>query len=135
MVLNPFFSIQNVRRLQPLINQTLADLLKRMDGWARMQQPVDLNLGFRAATTDVVRAYAFGDGQKCLDMDDCNAAFFYVLTPQRVVHLGTYFYSLAVFMANLPPAIMCALLPRVGVFARFVQVGILGKAAYSTFTC
>ena len=123
MVLNPYFSAQNVRRLEPIINQTLSDLLKRMDGWSRTEQPVELNLVFRAATTDIIRAYAFGDGQKCLDMDDCNEAFFGVLTPQRVMHISVYCYSLGYIFSKMPPVIMRALVPRVGVFAEFMQVG------------
>ena len=121
-VLNPYFSKQSVRRLEPTINQTLSNLLNRMDEWARRGAPVPMNIAYRAATKDIIQAYAFGEGTKCLEMEDCNAAFFDVITPQRVVHLGTYLYYLAVFLANLPPAIMTVLLPRVGVFATFMQV-------------
>lgn len=123
-VLNPYFSQQNVRRLEPVINQTLANMLYRMEGWAQAGTPIHMNKVYRAATKDVIQAYAFGDGQRCLDMDDCNAAFFDVITPQRVVHLGTYVYWLAYFMANLPPKLMLAVIPRVGVFAEFMQVSV-----------
>ncbi|KAH6886986.1 cytochrome P450 [Thelonectria olida] len=119
-VLNPYFSSQNVRRLSPVINDTLENLLRRMEGWAKAGEPVTMNRAYRAATKDVIQSYALGEGDKCLDMEDCNAAFFDVITPQRVCHLGTHVYWLAVLMANLPPALMIALLPRVGVFARFM---------------
>ncbi|CAJ2502883.1 Uu.00g102770.m01.CDS01 [Anthostomella pinea] len=123
-VLNPYFSQQNVRRLEPVINETLASLLHRMDGWAREGAPVSMNRAFRAATSDIIQAYAFGGaGRKYLDMEDCNAGFFDVLTPQRVCHLGTHVYWLAKFMANLNPAIMTYLLPRIGIFATFMQGG------------
>ena len=122
-VLNPYFSQQNVRRLEPVINDTLAALLHRMDGWAKAGTPTQMNRAFRAATKDIIQAYAFGEGsEKCLDMQDCNAAFFDILTPQRVCYLGTYVYWLAVIMANMPPAIMIALIPRVAVFATFMEV-------------
>jgi cytochrome P450 len=120
--LNPFFSQQNVRRLEPIINETLASLLRRMDGWAKTGSPTTMNRAFRAATKDVIQAYAFGEGAKCLDMADCNAGFFDIMTPQRVCHLGTYFYWPAYIMANLPPSITIALIPRVAVFAWFMQV-------------
>lgn len=81
-VLNPYFSPANVRRLEPVINETLSDLLHRMEGWAREGRPVHMNNAYRAATKDIIQAYAFGGGQKCLDMDDCNAAFFDVMIPQ-----------------------------------------------------
>lgn len=121
-VLNPYFSHANVRRLEPLINSTLADLLGRMDRWAKEETPVELNLVFRAATKDVIQAYAFGEGEKCLEMEDCNAAFFDIMTPQRVIHLGTHCMWLAKLMASLPPALMTTLLPRVGVFTKYVEV-------------
>lgn len=118
--LNPYFSHQNVRRLVPVINDTLLNLLRRMDGWAKEEQPVHMNTAYRGATKDVIQEYCFGGGQKCLDMEDCNAAFFDVITPQRVCHLGTHVYWLAYLMANLPPSLMTVLLPRVGVFANFM---------------
>jgi hypothetical protein len=84
-VLNPYFSQQNVRRLEPIINDTLASMLHRMDGWAKTGVPTHMNVPFRAATQDIIQAYCFGAvGQKCLDMEDCNEAFFEVLVPQRV---------------------------------------------------
>ncbi|KAL6365783.1 hypothetical protein LRP88_00358 [Fusarium phalaenopsidis] len=119
-VLNPFFSSQNVKRLSPVINGILFNLLRRMEGWAKAGQPVKLNSAYRAATKDVIQAYALGDGEMCLDMEDCNTAFFDVFTPQRVCHLGTHAFWLAYLMANLPPVIMTTLLPRVGVFATFM---------------
>ena len=121
-VLNPYFSKQNVRRLEPVINSTLADLLWRMDGWAKDSAPVNVNRAFRAATKDVIQGYCFGESEKCLHMEDCNAAFFDVMTPQRIIHLGTHVYWLAKIMASLPPSIMTALIPRVGVFIVFMKV-------------
>lgn len=130
-VLNPFFSSQNVRRLSPVINGILFNLLRRMEGWAKAGQPVKLNSAYRAATKDVIQAYALGDGEMCLDMEDCNAAFFDVFTPQRVCHLGTHAFWLAYLMANLPPVIMTTLLPRVGVFATFMIVSVDSPLAVS----
>lgn len=123
-VLNPFFSMQNVRRLEPTINDALAHLLHRMEGWAKDGQPVQITHAFRAATKDVIQGYAFGEGPRCLDMEDCNAGFFEVMLPQRISHLGTHVYWLASAMANTPPSIMTKLYPRIGIFAMFVQVKI-----------
>ena len=121
--LNPYFSQQSVRKLEPIINDTLASLWRRMDGWARAGAPVEMNIAFRAATKDIIQRYALGDGsEKCLEMEDCNESFFAPMKPHPVVHLGTHVFWLAYVMANLPPAIMIALVPRVGVFARFMQV-------------
>ena len=66
-------------------------------------------------------------------MEDCNAAFFDVMTPQRVCHLGTHVYWLAVILANLPPAIMTTLIPRVALFATFMQVCLSCSSSYSRY--
>jgi hypothetical protein len=120
--LNHYFSQQMVRKLEPIINDTLANLLRRMEGWAREGKPKRLNTPIRAATADVIEAYAFGNRAKCLDMPDCNAGLFEILTPQRVNYLGAHVFWLARIMANLPPPLMIRIVPRVGVFARFMQV-------------
>ncbi|KAI1845769.1 hypothetical protein JX266_008134 [Neoarthrinium moseri] len=88
-VLNPFFSQQNVRRLEPIINDTLATLLRRMDRWAQRGDTVHLSAPFRAATKDIIQSYALGDSAKFLEMEDCNAPFFDVMGPSRVTHFGT----------------------------------------------
>ncbi|KAI1402050.1 cytochrome P450 [Hypoxylon fuscum] len=120
-VLNPYFSQQNVRRLEPVINDTLANLFYRMDGWAKAETPVRMNVALRAATKDIIQAYAFGEGDKCLDKEDCNTAFFDIMAPNPIAHLGTHFFWLATLMSNMPPKIMTALIPKVGVFISFVE--------------
>ena len=121
-VLNPYFSMQNVRRLEPIINQTVTDLLHRMDEWAKLEAPVIMNTAYRAATLDIIRAYAFGTGKKCLEMEDCNAAFFDIMTPQRVSHLSEYLYYVVVLMAKLPLRILCLLVPRMSEMETFLEV-------------
>jgi cytochrome P450 len=53
--LNPYFSQQNVRRLEPVINDTLANLLHRMDRWGQSAEVVHMNVPFRAAAKDVIQ--------------------------------------------------------------------------------
>lgn len=121
-VLNPFFSQGNVRRLEPIINDTLFNLFRRMDGWAREGRPVGFNDPLRAATKDIIEAYAFGDGgPKYLDMEDCNKAFFDVVGPQPISHLATHAVWITKLMQSLPPAVMMRLIPRITTFAEFVQ--------------
>lgn len=121
-VLNPYFSKQNVRRLEPIINHTLQTLLDRMKCWASDGKPVRISVPFRAVTKDIIQAYCFGPGESCLEMEDCNAAFFDVLTPQRVCHLGTYFPRICALSAKLPPSLTVMLIPRVALFVHFVMV-------------
>jgi cytochrome P450 len=121
-VLNRYFSRQSVRQLEPAINDTLATLLERLKGWAKEGTPVHMNTVFRAAAKDIIQQYAFGGGQSCLEMEDCNAPFFDVLEPHPVTHLGTYMPWLARIMRSIPPALMTILAPRIGVFTQFLQV-------------
>ncbi|KAI1763998.1 cytochrome P450 [Hypoxylon sp. FL1150] len=120
-VLNPYSSQQNVRRLEPVINDTLATLFYRIDRWAKAGAPVRMNIAFRAATKDIIQAYAFGEGDKYLEMEDCNTAFFDITAPHSLVHLETHFYWLTTLMTNIPPKIMTALTPHVGVFTSFLE--------------
>ncbi|KAI1331881.1 cytochrome P450 [Xylariaceae sp. FL0255] len=123
-VLHPYFSMQNVRRLEPIVNDTLASLLHRMDGWADENKPWATSTAFRAATKDVIHLYAFGEGgraQKCLDMEDCNAGFFDVLTPNRMFHLGVHALWATKAISSIPPSIIMYLMPRISVFAAFLE--------------
>jgi hypothetical protein len=120
--LNSYFSHQNVRRLEPVINDTLGNLLYRMEQWGKGQDVVQMNVPFRAATKDIIQSYCFGKGAKFLLMEDCNAKFFDVILPGRINHLGTHIFWLAKLLANLPPWLMIALLPRIGVIAQWMQV-------------
>lgn len=121
-VISRFFSQQNVRRLVPVINDTLEDLFQRMENWSKTDSPIQLNAPYKAATKDVIQAYAFGDGAKFLHMEDCNEAFFETINPGRATQVSVHFHSLLQFMAKLPPPIILALSPQVATFAQFVQV-------------
>lgn len=121
--LNQYFSRQNVRRLEEDINSTLRNLLRRFDGWAAAgPEPVALQWPFKAATKDVIQEYVFGGGEKYLDMDDCNEAFFGAVGPTRLTPLGIHVHWLVALMNKLPPTIMLAMVPRIVTFANFVKV-------------
>ncbi|KAF1931945.1 cytochrome P450 [Didymella exigua CBS 183.55] len=120
-VLSRFFSQQNVRRLVPVINDTLAKLLDRMHGWARDGEPVSLNAAYRAATKDIIQAYALGDGERCLDLPDCNAAFFKTLHAERLTHVSAHFHWFPALMARLPVSVITALTPHISVFIQFIE--------------
>ncbi|KAJ8111774.1 hypothetical protein OPT61_g5707 [Boeremia exigua] len=105
-VLSRFFSQQNVRRLVPAINETLANLLDRMEAWARVGNPVAFNAAYKAATKDIIQAYALGDGERCLMMDDLNAPFFNIINAGRLSHISVHFNWLTELMGRLPPWIL-----------------------------
>jgi cytochrome P450 len=121
-VLSRFFSQQNVRRLVPAINATLANLLHRMEGWAEDGSIVSFNAAYKAATKDVIEGYALGEGQRCLDMKDLNASFFQLIAASRLSHVSVHFHWLLDLMAKLPLPVLMVLNPHIGVFANFVEV-------------
>ncbi|KAF4845946.1 Cytochrome P450 monooxygenase orf6 [Colletotrichum siamense] len=120
-VLSRFFSKENVRRLAPIINETLGDLLRRMEGWSRTDEPIDFNPASRAATKDVIQSYALGEGEKRFLMEDCNAAFFEALTPGRMTHFSVHFHTIAMAFQSLPPRILVILAPYIQAFVAFVE--------------
>ena len=121
-VLAPYFSMQNVRRLQPAINHVLTLLLGRMDGWAREARPVPVGGMFLAAAKDIIQEYALGGGDMCLDREDLNAGFFGAFAPNPVSHLGTHALWLARVIFGIPSSIAVRLSPRVGKFVAFMEV-------------
>ena len=121
-VLNPYFSMQNVRRLEPIIQETFRNLLRRMEDWAQLGMPAPLNMAFKATTKDIITAYALGQVEKCLDMEDLNAPFFNSIAPVRENHIGTYLYYVSKAMQSMPPSLIIRLVPRVTIFVRFMQV-------------
>ena len=121
-VLNPYFSMQNVRRLEPVIQETFRNLLRRMEVWAKLGTPVPLNMAFKATTKDIIAAYALGQVEKCLDMEDLNAPFFDSIAPVRANHLGTYLYYVSRALQSMPPSLIIKLVPRVTKFVLFMQV-------------
>lgn len=122
VTLNPFFSMQNVRRLEPVIQQTLLNLFSRMEKWARSEVPAPMALAFKATTQDIISEYAFGEGEKALDMEDLNEGFFNSISPVWTNHLGTYIPVIIEMMSVMPPAVITMIMPRVVFFVRFLQV-------------
>jgi hypothetical protein len=123
-VISRYFSQQNVRRLVPFINDTLGDLLERFDKWAEAGDVIKVSMPYRAATKDVIQSYAFGEGEKCLSMPDCNAGFFAIIETNRLVHISIHLPAMMAVVNNLPAKVAKALIPTVGTFIQFLDVSI-----------
>lgn len=121
-VLNPYFSMANARRLEPVVHETLLNLFRRMDGWARMGVPAPMNLAFKATTRDIIQAYALGDGERCLDMDDLNAPFFNGIAPSRLSHFASHFPWIIRALEQIPPALIVKLVPKMVAFTNYMMV-------------
>ncbi|KAM0592775.1 hypothetical protein ACHAPN_006606 [Verticillium nonalfalfae] len=116
-----FFSQQNVRRLAPVIDETLADLLRRFEGFAQTETPFVINPALQAATKDVIQNYALGKGVKCLDQEDFNAAFFRVSKPERLAYAGVHFHAVLGILNSMPASLFKRLSPQLASFIMFLE--------------
>jgi cytochrome P450 len=79
--LNPFFSQQNVRRLQPIIQERVDVLLRRIQDFQKSGEVLNASHLYAAYTNDVVMQYAFARSDHRLEAPDFDptyrdAAFF-----------------------------------------------------------
>lgn len=56
-----FFSSASIRKLDPIIHTTLMKLLSRMESASKTGEIMPIGYVFKAATSDVITKYAFGD--------------------------------------------------------------------------
>jgi cytochrome P450 len=112
--LNPFFSKQSIRRLEPIIQEALGKVLDRLSQHAKTGSPVQMNLLYSALTSDVINNYAFGPSESSLERPDLEAGEGY--------HVACYFPFLPVMYAKLPLPIVKVMFPKVTVFVSLVQV-------------
>ncbi|GAB7323787.1 hypothetical protein MBLNU13_g07242t1 [Cladosporium sp. NU13] len=118
-ILSRFFSQQRVRQLAPVIGSTLSDLFQRLERWG--DGPFPMSVAYKAATKDVIQAYALGEGDKCLFKHDFNSAFFEVMAAGRLTHISAHFHWFTNLMSKLPPSVITKLSPHVLAFIRFVE--------------
>ncbi|KAL6410305.1 hypothetical protein AUP68_06722 [Ilyonectria robusta] len=73
--LNPFFSTQSVRKLQPVIEERGDALLDSFRNYARVSngQPLDVMYPFSAYTNDVINEYAFARSDHLVEESDFGA--------------------------------------------------------------
>ena len=73
--LNPFFSKETVRRLQPVIQDKVSLVMVRLAGFKKSGKPLDLRYLFTAFTNDVVESYAFGRSAHRIEAEDFDPSF------------------------------------------------------------
>lgn len=65
--MNPFFSQQRIRELEPMLREMVGKLCKGMRNWKERQIPLQIYHAFNAYTTDVVVEYSMGESFHYLD--------------------------------------------------------------------
>ncbi|KAJ2994637.1 hypothetical protein NUW58_g1501 [Xylaria curta] len=68
--INAFFSSASIRRLEPIMQESMANLLKRMDEAGRKSAVLPMHYVIKACTSDVITKYAFGDSFHFLEAED-----------------------------------------------------------------
>ena len=107
-----FFSKTSVRGVEPFIKNSLGKLLSRMEKASETGERMPLIYVFKAATSDIITAYAFGKSTNFMDLDDYNMPFFQAieitfLTSPALMH----FPWLGPLMEALPQSITKVLMP------------------------
>jgi cytochrome P450 len=72
-VINPFFSVASVRKLEPVIREHTEKVLNRIE---HASGPIEMNVLFKAYASDTVVQYAFGDCFHFLDDAQCGKPYF-----------------------------------------------------------
>ena len=121
--LSPFFSKQNIRRLEPTIVDVLHLVFQRLDQHLESQSPINLSLLFRAATYDIISKYAFGEDAVSLSRPDLNQPYFQAYHEMVLSwHIGCYFPWIGHVIRRLPPAVIAMLIPSAGTSIGTIQV-------------
>jgi cytochrome P450 len=78
--LNPFFSRQNVLKMEYLVDSRIDTLERIMRSKFSKNEAIDLHHAFRAISVDVITDYAFGESYELLARDDLGREFWDLAT-------------------------------------------------------
>ena len=87
--MNPFFSQQRIRQLEPMLRKMIDKLCKGMRNWKEKQTPLHVYHAFNAYTTDVVVEYSMGESFHYLDDPDFTPQW--SKTIEAIVQAGVQF--------------------------------------------
>lgn len=84
--LNPFFSKESIRKLDPVLQKNLRKLLKRLEERKKTGESFNAMLIYSAFTADIITEYAFGESSDWLEQQDFNAPFYQIMTTVHELH-------------------------------------------------
>jgi hypothetical protein len=73
--LNSFFSVANVRRLEPILKSYMQKMMTRIEESGKAEEVIQIHRMFKAAASDIITHYAFGDNMGYMDSPDYGEAF------------------------------------------------------------
>ncbi|KAK4862903.1 hypothetical protein LT330_003036 [Penicillium expansum] len=113
--MNPFFSQQRIRQLEPMLRGMIDKLRKGMRVWKERDTPLNIYHAFNAYTTDVVVEYSMGESFHYLDDPDFTPQW--SKTIEAIVQVGVQFKQFRwVFslFELLPRWLVMAINPHIG---------------------
>jgi cytochrome P450 len=124
--LNPFFSKQNIRRLEPVLQRCLGKLLGRLEQNAESGKPMRMNLLFNATTSDIISDYCFGESYNNLDKEDLNEPQVLAENENRLMfHFATFSPWLVPTINALPSRLVVFIMPAITMFIELGKVRAL----------
>ncbi|GLI80882.1 hypothetical protein PoHVEF18_009242 [Penicillium ochrochloron] len=113
--MNPFFSQQRIRQLEPMLRGMVDKLCDGMRAWIDRGAPLHMYHAFNAFTTDVVVEYTMGNSFHYLDDPDFSPQW--STTIQAIVRAGMQFKQFQWFMGLfeiLPRWLVLSINPDIG---------------------
>lgn len=113
--MSPYFSKTVIRKLEPIVLDHLATLLNRFESARKSGEVLELDIVYRALTSDIITQYSFGKSTDFLDRPDFNAPFYRtVMGVFEHVPLLHHISWLGPLMNSLPTQIVLKLMPGLG---------------------
>lgn len=121
--LAPYFSMQAIRRFDPVIRDKLEKLSSRFNEYRETGQPVDLDQAFSAMTTDVITEYSFGISNGFLEAEGFNPEWTPLLKSLSEQSLLTkQMPRLMKTMSKIPLSWLVIVKPTIANYVRFRSV-------------
>lgn len=118
-----FFSKASVRNVEPIIKNSLHKLLLRMEQAGKTGEIMPMIYVFKAATSDIITKYAFGNSTNFMDLDNYNMPFFQAIEQTFLLSPACmHFPWLGPLMEALPPSITTRLTPGLADMWKFREV-------------
>lgn len=122
--MNPYFSKASVRRLEPIILVSLEKLLGRLDSCRKSGTTVPMTVVYKAATSDIITGYCFGESTNYLDKDDYNVSFFEAVESLfEICHWMTHISWVGPLIAAVPIPLAARVLPGMDSLVGMQRVG------------
>lgn len=121
--LNPYFSKASIRRLEPVIAQTLDNLLRRLDDCAKSGEVMPLTVAYKATTSDIITGYCFGESTGFLMRNDYNSPFFDAVAKNfGLAWWMTHVAWLGPLLSSIPIDVQAMLMPGLDSLFRMQRV-------------